>query len=293
MPPPISNLSRHHIPEIPETDVSLSFEIPSTVDSADLLLANKSDDFLNGVDCSLTTPPPPKRTLDIPLTLSELTPTHQTAQVESVRTPPPSLRRRTTKSPETLRARPSPQKTSQSFVSSRLNMIKLADSPVSAKRFANLQAEVDSLRRDSMEEVQRSKPMVPQIEATNPVVATSRGELNLPKGGERKARTKPVRLPVAFRCSRELISMNQTVIEGGITKKVISNKLPRSKFSRDLSAASRTHKPANAASQLLIRPPRDIDKITTNETKITTTNVPKTDAAERLIMLSERLMTDG
>jgi hypothetical protein len=209
MPQPISNLSRHHIPDISETDASLSFEIPCTVDSADLLLANKSDDFLNGVDCSLTTPPPPKRTLDVPLTLSELTPTHRTAQVQSVKTPPPSLRRRTsTKSPETLRARPSAQKTPQSFVSSRLNMIKLADSPVSAKRFANLQAEVDSLGRDSMEEVQHLKPTVPQIEATNSVVAPLKGELNLPKGGEHKPRTKPVRLRVTFHCSPELISMN-------------------------------------------------------------------------------------
>jgi hypothetical protein len=59
-----------------------------------------------------------------------------------------------------------------------------------------------------------------------------------------------------------------------------------------MSVASRTHEPANAASQLLIRPSRDIDKITTKETKITITEGPKITAAERLITLSKRLMTD-
>jgi hypothetical protein len=94
----------------------------------------------------------------------------------------------------------------------------------------------------------------------------------------------------------ELMYTWQTVADGGITKKGTRNKIPQSTFSRDLSVASRQHKPA---AQIVIRPGRNFDKITMKETEISTTDEANTNAltqdgaAERLVQLSQRLMTKG
>jgi hypothetical protein len=94
----------------------------------------------------------------------------------------------------------------------------------------------------------------------------------------------------------ELMYTWQTVADGGVTKKGTKNKLPQSTFSRDLGVASRQHK---SAERIVIRPGRNFDKITAEETEISTTGEANTDvltqdgAAERLVLLSQRLMTKG
>ncbi|KIM82197.1 hypothetical protein PILCRDRAFT_785620 [Piloderma croceum F 1598] len=268
-------LSLHHLPDISPPDASVSFEIPLAINSADLLLADNSD-FLRGVDCSLTTPPPPKRTLHAPLTLSELTPTPR-VPATAVQTLSPSLRARNTTSPEIIRTRLSPQKTPQSIIRTRINTTKQVDSPVSAERLANLKAEVDSLAKDSAE-VERPKPALSRSRTAKPPTARQKRVMKLRIDDELKTKTKA------------------TVADGAITKKGTRNKIPQSTFSRDLAVASRQHKPVG---QIVIRPGRNLDKITTEETEISTageanTNVPTQDgAAERLVLLSQRLMTNG
>jgi hypothetical protein len=90
--------------------------------------------------------------------------------------------------------------------------------------------------------------------------------------------------------------MCQTVADGGITKKGPRQKLPQSNFFRDVSVASRQRKPTG---KIVIRPARDFDKITTNETKLSTSEEANTEvvtsdgAAERLVQLSQRLITKG
>ena len=183
-------LSLHHLPDLSQPDASVSFEIPLTVNSADLLLADNSD-FLSGIDCSLTTPPPPQRALDAPLTLSELTPTPRAVPAATVQTPSPSLRRRNAQSPEIFRARLSPQKTPQSVIRMRLNTTQQVNSPVSIERFANLKAEVDSL---SAEEVELSERALPQSLTAEPPAVRPKRDTKLRKGGERQPKMKPVRL---------------------------------------------------------------------------------------------------
>jgi len=185
-----SDLSLRHLPDVSQSNASLSFEIPLIVNSADLLLADNSDDFLRGVDSSLTTPPPPKRILDSPLTLSELTPTPRAAHVAGI--PIPSLHQRNTKSPEISRARHSPQKTPQSFARILSDTPNLVPSPVNAVRFANLRAEIDSLGRDSAEEADPSNHTVTQVRtAKAPAARLKRGE-KLRKGDDRKPKIKAV-----------------------------------------------------------------------------------------------------
>jgi hypothetical protein len=185
-------LSLHHLPDISQPDASLSFEIPLAINSADLLLADNGD-FLRGVDCSLTTPPPPKRILDAPLTLSELTPTPRVVPATAVQTPSPSLRARNTKSPEIIKARLSPQKTPQSMIRTRIDTTKQVNSPISAERLANLKAEVDSLAEDSAE-VERPKPTLSRSRTAKPPTARQKHDMKLRIGDELKTKTKAVRL---------------------------------------------------------------------------------------------------
>jgi hypothetical protein len=97
-----------------------------------------------------------------------------------------------------------------------------------------------------------------------------------------------------FYLPSELVRV-QTVVEGRVTKGGIKNKLPRSNFSRALSSASRQPK---VAGQALIRPGALLHKITANGTKETMgdevkTNVVTSDGvADRLVLLSQRLMTN-
>jgi hypothetical protein len=198
-------LSLHHLPDISQTDASLSFEIPLAINSADLLLADNSD-FLRGVDSSLTTPPAPKRTLDAPLTLSELTPTPRGVPATVVQTLSPSLRARNTKSPEIIRARLSPQKTPQSMVRTRINTTKQVDSPISAERFANLKAEVDSLTKDSAE-VERPKPASSRTRTAKPPTARQKRDMKLRIGDELKTKTKAVRLRPFVACPNDRVDV--------------------------------------------------------------------------------------
>ena len=188
---PTSDLSLHHLPSPSRPDDSLSFEIPLAVSSADLLLADNSDDFLKGVDCTLTTPPP-SRALDTPLTLSELSPTPRVATIPSFQIPSTSSSRLNTNLPD----RPSPQKTPQLAGSTRLNTPKLVNTPVSAARLASLKAEIDSLGRDSGEETETepSKPAIQRAPTAKLPATRLRHDTKLRKGDERKQQTKAVRM---------------------------------------------------------------------------------------------------
>jgi hypothetical protein len=200
-----SDFSLRHLPDMSQPNASLSFEIPLVANSADLLLADHSDDFLDGVDYSLTTPPPPKGTLNTPLTLSELTPTYRAAPIVTVQTLSPSLHRRNTKWPETVTARLSPRKTPQSVGRTRPGTPKLVDSPVGAVRLANLKAEVDSLLEDSAEEVEPPKPAAEQVRTTKRSAARLKRGTKLPKGDELKPKMKAVRLLASFYIDPELM----------------------------------------------------------------------------------------
>jgi len=173
-----------------QPDASLSFELPLAINSADLLLADNSDDFLRGVDCTLTTPPPPNRNINVPFTLSELTPTPRAVPaITAVQTPSPSLRVRNTKSPEIIRARLSPQKTPQSRINARIITPKQVDSPVSAKRLATLKAEIDLLAKDSAE-VERPKPALSRSRTAKLPTARQKRDIKLRIGDELKTKTR-------------------------------------------------------------------------------------------------------
>lgn len=168
-------ISLRHLPDLSQSDASLSFQIPATAAvSADLLLADDSDFLLHAAELTFTTPPPTARNLSPhhanhdKLTLSQLTPmprprprpnrspTLLPLQLSSPHASSPSssilLPAVDTKSPEISRPRISPRLAHPHYHELKHGIIRdgprpsgVGGSPVNAQRFANLKAEVESL----------------------------------------------------------------------------------------------------------------------------------------------------
>lgn len=152
-----SEISLRHLPDISESDASFSFQIPQVVNSADLLLANTDDNdfFGNGQDDSFATPAPPKRILDNPLTLSQLTPKPQESAITPALSSSPSRPKQNTKSRTATSLPPEKQKIRfGNEVAQRRTRggDAIINSPVGAQRFADLRAGVEFLVKDAMED---------------------------------------------------------------------------------------------------------------------------------------------
>lgn len=158
-----SEISLRHLPD--QSDSSLSFQIPQAVNAADLLLTEAEDDFLNDNELSFATPVPPKRFIDEPLTLSQLTPTPR-GTPNRVGLPCHSMQ-----SPPTIRASPlkTPHTATRQILGRReieKNTPQPVGSPISKERLANLKAEVDSLEFAKSEStVTGSSPAEPTTSA--------------------------------------------------------------------------------------------------------------------------------
>lgn len=301
----MTDISLRHLPDDSQTDSSLSFQIPLADSSADLLLADNNDDFLKDDEYSFTTPAPRRMALDEPLTLSQLTPTLRVASTSATQAPTvsPQLHRPRSKSPEILSSRASPKATpmctpkhapqsSRKLVEKAKmgNEVFMAvDSPVSAERFANLKAEVDTLVSTEID-LEATQSWTGEVSQTQ-----SNTAVKLPNHINPK--TKPVRHNIMSSINL-LMFPDQTIAAGGVTK-IAKNKLPRSNFTRDVNAASRQIKPTRLATQKMIRPTTiKSDKKTKQLSELGgdegNSSVGATGgAAGRLMMYGAKLMTDG
>ncbi|KAI0334006.1 hypothetical protein GY45DRAFT_140251 [Cubamyces sp. BRFM 1775] len=86
----MGEISLRHIPDLSDASVNAdfsdaSFQIPRTLGSTDDLLADDTMDFFNGANDTLSTPAPPSRPLQPPLTLAELTPRSKPLRAVPVR----------------------------------------------------------------------------------------------------------------------------------------------------------------------------------------------------------------
>ncbi|KAH9897677.1 hypothetical protein C8Q73DRAFT_743881 [Cubamyces lactineus] len=86
----MGELSLRHIPDLSDVSVNAdfsdaSFQIPRTLGNTDDLLADDTMDFFNGANDTLSTPAPPSRPMQPPLTLAELTPRSKPMRAVPVR----------------------------------------------------------------------------------------------------------------------------------------------------------------------------------------------------------------
>lgn len=158
-----SELSLHHLPDLSESDTSFSFQIPHTVTSADLLTnthlnLNDTDDFFDGVheeDDSFSNSGTPKRidTADEPLTLSMLTPKPDRPEpaISLVHSLSPPRANQNTRATAAENGRKFGF--GNEVVKRRtMGVDAIENSPVSAKRFADLKAGVEFLLQDALED---------------------------------------------------------------------------------------------------------------------------------------------
>lgn len=198
----VSQLSLRYLPDVSVSDasLSLSFQIPQAALSADLLLADDTDDFFKGVNESFMTPALSKRTNSDPLTISQSTPTRGAvvAAAAMIEASPSSTPSRLTKLPEVEKARVSPEKTPgriDKVERKTLESEAMVDSPVSAARFASLKAEVDLLGQDEtpLEPITSSPPEKTQPSIVKPFASRLNDVAKSSSGREDpKLKLKPV-----------------------------------------------------------------------------------------------------
>lgn len=201
-----SEVSLRHLPDLSESDTSFSFQIPHTVTSADLLTnthlnLGDADDFFSGVredeaEESFTAPGS-RESIDNAkgsLTLSMLTPkpNRREPAIALAQSPPPASAGQNT------RATAADTERKGGFgneVAKRRTMgvDMIENSPVGAKRFADLKAGVEFLLQDALEDdtgifaPSNARPFLGE-----PPAAAAKPQDLSPRVNAAKRRTKPV-----------------------------------------------------------------------------------------------------